>query len=268
VEAAFEEMNESQSNSSSAASKILRFLLCLAGIVVGLFFLLIFTNLVFGPAFYRIVMVLPFGWLGFIARTFPNIGWNWDLVGMAVLSLALIGAGLNWLLRWLVAYIAERRGKHFAWPTRWTWSALVAAAIFFAVGMSVGGIVHQVGWIAGSKEPKLVVRNQARTDMMRLDNHVQFVFQEANDDMLSARERFWKNEVGYGRDTPELKRDYHIYVVTDKEGKYLSHIIKPRSNQVFLRYGGYTYGEDALGFKPASEIDKLLEQHRDHLVLF
>jgi len=261
-------MNESQPISSSAASKILRALLCLAGIVVGIFFLMVFTNLIFGPAFYRMVVVLPFGWVGFITRTFPNIGWNWDLVGMGVVSLVLIGAGLNWFMRWLASCITERRGKNFVWLARWTWSVMVAVAIFFAVGMSVGGIVHQVGWMAGSKEPKLVVKNQTRTDMMRLDNYVQYAFQGANEDILSARERFWKDEVGFGRDTLELKLNYQVYVVIDKDGKYLSHIIKPRTKQLFLRYGGYTDGGDALGFKPATEIDKLLEQNRDNVVLF
>jgi hypothetical protein len=121
-------------------------------LVLLLFLFAIFILAALGPNAW-ILDVLLFGWLKFLSRTVPRISWNWDLVGMAGLCLGVSLVLTHGFLRWLATQIANSRGKVWAWPWRWTWCGTLSMGVLFLVGMAVGGIVHQTGWIAASPEP-------------------------------------------------------------------------------------------------------------------
>ena len=133
---------------------------------------------------------LPFGWLAFLKRILPQITMNWDLIGMAIICLAGFLGGSHWFLRWL--YGARRNAKSEAtvdgdgpveeassspeWKLVWTASINGLLWLCFFIGMSFLGVVHQVGWVAASDEPRVVVkfggnspRNLASTIAMYFD---------------------------------------------------------------------------------------------------
>jgi hypothetical protein len=100
----------------------------------------------------QILHLLIWGWLKFLSRTIPRITWNWDLVGMALLCLAALLALAHGFLKWLIAQIGRSCGKAWFLAWRFTWCGTLSVGVLFLVGMAVGGIVHQAGWIASSPE--------------------------------------------------------------------------------------------------------------------
>ena len=102
---------------------------------------------------FTIFTALATGWFSFLQRTVPRLTWNWDLIGLAILSAAIILFIGHKLLSGLSKNIAAARGTQWRWPWKWTWSSLVALLLLFLVGMAVGGTAHQIGWLISSPEP-------------------------------------------------------------------------------------------------------------------
>src|SRR5262245_44504666 len=70
-----------------------------------------------------VIAVLASGWWSFLRRTGPQISWNWDLVLMALLCVALILTGGQWFLNWLwqAARPARPSVATERWRWKWTW---------------------------------------------------------------------------------------------------------------------------------------------------
>ncbi|MGK0190759.1 MAG: hypothetical protein ACI9R3_006589, partial [Verrucomicrobiales bacterium] len=122
------------------------------GILVGL------VLIVSIPGSFDVLWALASGWFTFLQRTLPNITWNGSLVGMGVLC-SMIALGLaHGFLRSVI-----KAGQR--WRFRWTVCGLMIVGLVFLVGMSVAGVVHQVGWIVGSDEA-MIVSNRQRLGLM------------------------------------------------------------------------------------------------------
>jgi hypothetical protein len=103
-----------------------------------------------GP--FELPRALVLGWLFFLYRTLPRMTVDWPsvLVGCAALLLFTVGvhaAGRTWL-RHSVAWPR--------WKLRWSITTVAVVVLLFAAGISVVGIVHQVGWLVTSPEPHYI----------------------------------------------------------------------------------------------------------------
>lgn len=140
---------------------------------VGLM-LLITASMILPRGVMSILAQLPFGWLGFLERVFPRITTNGDLIGMALVCLMGFLGGSHWFLRWIYRYRrgmtgGENVGESKAgeaeavveagdWKLAWTAAINGLLWLSFFIGMSFIGVVHQVGWMAASDEPRVVMR--------------------------------------------------------------------------------------------------------------
>jgi len=208
------------------------------------------------------------GWFKFFERTLAAIEWNWPMMVLWGLCFLAVGVGLDRFLKWFSSFVADKRGQSFIWPTRWTWSALAAVGIFFAVGMSVGGVLHQVGWLAGSEEPMVVVRSgRAKiAEMKQIDGALQQALLESKDDCEKARQTVWS----YLKYPETLQKQYRLFVLVDTNGKATGNIIFPLNQQDFQQSGGLVYieGDEYDGFVPMEKVKSLLHNHRDKLRQF
>lgn len=242
----------------------------LGAIALLLLLLLALPLLLGGQAgvYVHLILTLIFGWIEFCSRTLPAIDWNWPMIALSVFCLAGIGFGLDRFLKRFSSFVAEKRGKSFIWPTRWTWSVLVAVSIFFAVGMSVGGVLHQVGWMAGSKEPMMVsrARNAGFATMKQIDGAVQQALLESKEDYELARQSVWS----YLKHPETLQNKYRMFVVIGADGKVAGRVIFPLNQQEFQQTGGLVYieGEADNGFLPMEKVKGLLQTYRNKLRQF
>jgi hypothetical protein len=258
-------MSEEQTSAKSFPAIVGKWLPLLIGIFFGGLLLLSLLNLMVGPGLYRMLEVLPLGWLAFCRRTFPAMEWSGDLLGMAVVCGLAIGVVLHWIMRWLTAYAAARFGAAWTWPWRWSVCGLAAGGILFLIGTSVAGMVNQARLMMDSTEPRLAVRESVRADMKMLQMAFDEAMIESDGDLTRAASRLWKDEVNYLHRF-KAREKYQIYVLRKGDGKYLSHIIRPRDAQKFQSAGGYAVDEKDWGPKTASEITEIMEQNRNGLL--
>ena len=257
--------NEAASSRATPIRPWLRVLVAVALV----FLVLVFVLSSLGP---QISEALVFGWMGFLSRTLPRITWNLDLVGMALLCLAGLLGMAHGFLRWLSAQIAAARGIAWSWPWRWTWCGVAAVAIVFLVGMAVGGIAHQVGWMASSPERWYEPRTgigRIWSDLRQLRVVLTTAAREANGDLEQTRRELrrpgnqlltrWPNE-------PPWAEEYRcLFIVA---GSQISGTIlfprdpsrNPEAARVHYAFGGK---EDFVEMK---DLPRLLRQHEGHLV--
>ena len=229
-----------------------------------------------GPSFYgpiELMLTLPFGWIHFLARTVPRIHWNWDLIGMAVVCVALILAGTQWFATWLTRSIQLARGTTggWQWPWKWTWCGLVLLLVGFLVGMSVGGIVHQAGWITASPEPLMERKGfpAERMNMYQLEMALQTAIEESEGDLQKIRQAALDKGGEFrsrldGRAT--LLDSFHVLLITEPSGKCKGAIMISRDAKMRERYGGwYMLGNDH-GPEPHAKLIELIGQYGSNLV--
>jgi hypothetical protein len=102
------------------------------------------------------VRALLFGWLSFFARVIPQVRVYWPSVILGLTAFVMFTVGLHWFLSQFNSPAApntEPAPHH--WRFRWTAAAVTIVVVAFAAGISLVGVVHQVGWLANSQEPLL-----------------------------------------------------------------------------------------------------------------
>src|SRR6185295_7061928 len=110
------------------------------------------------------------GWLAFLARVLPQVTISWSGVGMVVVSSALFLVGLQSLCQWLYSHWVRQgsAGAEVSW--RWSWTACLYGVVWllFLAAMGVTGMVHQVGWLAATREPIYVERGTPSRIQLRI----------------------------------------------------------------------------------------------------
>jgi hypothetical protein len=259
-------MSDSQANSPSTVRKAIRVVLWLAGIVIGLFFLLIFTDLVFGPTFYQMAVVLPFGWVGFCQRVLSEVRVNWDLLGMALLCLAVGGAVLHKFLRWVTGYIAIARSTAFAWPVRWTVCGLVLMGLFFVIGAAASGVKQQVEWIRQSDVPMRVLRSPSLASAMKmLAMEMSLEMEDEGADYQTLRTKFRSIDGAsiYPAYRPAIK---HLHGLAIFEGeKCVGFVLFPRDQALRAKNAGYYLTASNNEWLDEKKLKEVLAKHGDNL---
>lgn len=141
-------------------------------LVVGTIALLVIAE---GTGFWipglDVFLELTFGWVAFLGRVSPLIRVRWDLVGSAVLYVAVLVVGSHYFLIWLYRELNRSTTSSGptasrAWRWRWTLSGFVIVLLMFSAGMAAMGILHQTAWQLQSPE-KLYVRKPLPADPIK-----------------------------------------------------------------------------------------------------
>jgi prepilin-type processing-associated H-X9-DG protein len=93
---------------------------------------------------------LVFGWLVFLRRTLPRVTMDWPSLVVGCAALLLFAAGLHVVGRGVL------RARGGVWKARWSIAGTALIALLFTAGVAIVGAIHQIGWLATSREPSLV----------------------------------------------------------------------------------------------------------------
>ena len=264
---------EKRGTEARAKKSVLRSICRAVVWVLGPIFLL-FMLMVFLQPYNRgpssILGSLVIGWMKFIGRTVPLVSWNWDLVGMTLIGAMMILFGGHRFFSWLVSRIGVATGKNWRWQWRWTWSGLAAVVVSFVIGMSVAGVIHQLGWIAASSESLYERKGRYRlSEMKQLAMEWQLALNDAEDDFSDARHLFKHSQTRFlyqsgGGDS--LVQIYQVLLVEEGPLNVGGIIIFPRENRNSSPRGGYYHIGNEADVFPTEKLPELLEKHREHLL--
>jgi hypothetical protein len=239
-------------------------------IALALFFLFLMS---IGPGMFEPVFVLAFGWVQFLQRTISAVSWNWDLIGMSILASSgilllvqkLFGGGFN--------NIAAARNLPWRWSWKWTWTGFVGLLMLFLVGMAVGGIAHQVGWMVSTDEPMIEAKNRKWRDyanMKQLDLEVRTALDDAGGSIEKARRELRNDQNSYVYESSvamPMMQAFHVLVVKADDGAVIGRFIFPRNGQQREKVGGYfefDHGES--GLCPWLKLQEIIKTNRANLV--
>ncbi|HQR42902.1 MAG TPA: hypothetical protein PLX97_09465 [Gemmatales bacterium] len=124
--------------------------LILLALIVVLFFAMMGRGIFLFSGLFHLVA----GWVYYVAETWPRVQLRWAGVATFVIGTALIVVLTQYFCRWLAP---ERQ-----WRWSWTIKCLAIILLAFAAGICAVGMVHQVGWLASSRE--LLLRNRSITN--------------------------------------------------------------------------------------------------------
>lgn len=100
-------------------------------------------------------IALVFGWFSFLQRVLPRMTVYWPSLVVSAVALILLTAGVHWLGASYFRYATARKGgaSQRRWRFRWTFALVSMVLVSFAAGISIIGIVHQIGWLATTDTP-------------------------------------------------------------------------------------------------------------------
>lgn len=213
------------------------------------------------------------GWWQFLGRTIPAIHINPDVFLMSGLCAVVVLVGTQWFFRWLgrsSLFLHDRLPAH-GWPWKWTYSGVSALGILFLVGMSAGGLVHQLGWFFSDPRPMFEAKRFGGEDvnnMRQLDGALQQAALEYGGEIAVMRSHLWDSKDSYFRSgmSKALRENYHVLAIVDAQGKMAGHLIFPRAADRRMRTGGlYSFNQEG-GLLSEARVRELLDRHRQNLV--
>lgn len=107
---------------------------------------------------FEVPFFLAFGWIPYLATVLPRVRPN--PAGIAFLALTLPLAA--WLAHGLCRWLYDGAGRRWRW--KWTALGFAAVMLMFVAGIAATGVVHQAGWLIGSREPLTISSWRARVD--------------------------------------------------------------------------------------------------------
>lgn len=249
-----------------------KILLYLFAILIVLFFAL---SLLVGSGHVDLVVTFLFGWISFLSRTLPNISWNWELIGMGLFCTAVVLLLAHRFLAWVTRSIASARNSSWRWPWKWTWCGFASIVLLFLVGMSIGGVAHQIGWVLSSTErwfePKGGYGINELNNLKQLELAFRMASNDEDGDVTKIRRELWdpKGEIfGSSKQAKSWMQSYQILVITDEQhrGKAVGTIIFPRDGERRKRGRGcYSFGGIEERFS-LEKLPELIKKHEGRLV--
>ncbi len=262
-------MSESEKSASTRKFSILRFVIRL---VIGLIVLLVAFSflllLVGGTGPFDFIITLAFGWIVFLTRTVPRMTLNADLLGMGILCIVLILLLAHQFLGWISASIAATRKVTWKWQWKWTWCGLSAALLLFFAGMAMGGMAHQIGWIASSSEPwfefkgKSAFRN--RMKMQEIELAFRMAMDDSNNNLEGLRRAMWSDKYGINK---KAFQDFHFLLIME-ETKVAGFLIFPRNPQQRAQLGAMYSSGEKHEYISSEDLPIWLRLHQAQLVAF
>jgi len=181
------------------------------------------------------------------------------MVGMGVLC----AAGVIWIGQWLLRE-TTRHLPIAPWKWRWTLCGIAAIGVLFLVGLSIGGAIHQIGWIATSDEPW--VRERSGRPLRELEHAAGTVFDDAPSDLSS-----WRVGLAHrvGRYHQSVFDKVRILFVLDDEGLVTGVILVPRAAEDRKwAYGTFVTHDGDRRLRDEEEFRALIQEHARKLEAF
>jgi len=245
----------------------------LKGCLIPVLVLLLLMCLGIVPLTFAFLLILPFGWINFLAATLPRVSWDWGTLSLGVLCAGLILWLGHRFFGWLSQHIATARGKNFSWPWRWTWCGFVGVILFFLVGMAVAGAAHQIGWIVSNKECLFEEQPRKMNHYLEMRD-VQYVVQECLSDTSTTsdlRQEIAKTLEQRGHQSswlPSGMQSLHLLMLVGSNAKVDGILIFPRDPEAQSNFGGLFVGRTDERPVPAKELRSFIETNEARLVAF
>ena len=233
-----------------------RFLKILVRAVVLLFILILFLPILVGSGWLEIGWTLLTGWIGFIMRVVPQIGWNWDLIGMGVVGSAFMLAGTQWFMNSII----KGKGQGHTWPWRRTWCFASCLGLTFLMGSAVVGAIHQASWMVTGKEPLLEEKSRSPLVQMRMAAMSVVTAAEEGVSVSERRQLFWKFNAG-----SRFNEQFHVLAIVDEEHQLTGVIVFPRDAEIRARYGGLHQHGRLKATIPDEELSDFIQENKAHL---
>lgn len=236
---------------------------------IVLFFVFMFMAAGVGSGQVNALIALTFGWINFLNRTVTQISWNWDIVGMATVCVALIVLMGHYFASWLTGHIASKRESDWRWPWKWTCCGLVAVGLAFLVGMAVGGAAHQIGWLSSQSESWYERKGEDFLDMRQLDAGLQQALMDVGNDPVKLRLALRSPESHYvyrrSSEVPIIDK-LHLLLIIGDTNNVVGAIIFPRdpSKRVRMRVM-YWFGGTNDYFE-SGKLPGLIQKHQGRLL--
>jgi hypothetical protein len=243
---------------------------------IALVLVLVFIAFLFLPSFFMagragVLGAVALGWWSFLQRTLPGISWNWDIVGMSAVCVLLILILAHVFLRWITKSVSSAQGRRWQWPWRWTWCGLLAIGLLFLVGMGVGGMAHQAGWLSSRSGSWYEIKGEDFSDLRQLDGALQQAALEAGGDILEMRRVLRSPDSSYfprGRGENSLLERFQVLLIRDETNALAGRIIFPRDPARWARARGiYSFADRNDNF-PMEQLPKLIQKHQQQLLAF
>jgi hypothetical protein len=248
-----------------------RLLFKLTLVLVLVIIVLLYLPMFFMAGRSGVLGAVMFGWWRFLRRTLPGISWNWDIVGMSALCVLLILLLAHAFLRWITKSISSARGRSWQWPWRWTWCGLLAIGLFFLVGMGVGGVAHQAGWLSSQSGSWYEIKGEDFLDLRQLDGALEQAALEAGGDIQEMRQAVSGPDSTYlRRRTGEnsLVERFHVLLIREGTNDFAGRIVFPRDPARQARVRGMYWYEGKYQEFPMERLPELIQKHQKQLLAF
>jgi hypothetical protein len=100
-------------------------------------------------------LAIVFGWAAFLQRVVPRMTVYRPSVMVGATAFVLLMIGVHWFGRSLRRAPSPGGAAPRPWRVRWTAAIVLLVVVAFAAGISMIGMVHQIGWLATSDQPWL-----------------------------------------------------------------------------------------------------------------
>jgi hypothetical protein len=243
---------------------------------IGLVLVSLFIALLLLPSFFMasrmgLMEAVALGWWRFLNRTLPSISWNWDIVGMSVLCALLVLMLAHAFLRWITKSISSARGRSWQWPWTWTWCGLTGIALLFLVGMCVGGVAHQAGWLSSQTGSWYEIKGEDFLNLRQLDADLQQAALETGGDIQEMRRALSGPDSAYFRLRPgenSLVERFQVLLIRDGKNDFAGTIIFPRDPVRQARSRGIYWFENKNDSFPMEKLPGLIQKHQKQLLAF
>lgn len=237
-------------------------------VTILVLFLLMFLLAGMGSGFVELIFNAVFGWVMFLQRTLPQISLNWSLIGLA----AMACLGILGLTHWFLGWVTKAKNGDFSWPVKWTISAVIGLALLFLVGMSIGGIAHQIGWMTTSAEPLFERKSKRFYDMINMKQvalAIRIASEDEKGNLDNVRKALWTSPNVYfnqNKTAPSFPQTYHVLIITKPDGTIEGAIIFPRSIASQKIAGALlASNENDWDYTAADKLGFLLEKYKGRL---
>lgn len=241
--------------------------IALAALVLCLLLIFIGAGIGFGQV--AVIGALTFGWLAFLQRTLPQVTWNWDLMTMGALCMVTILFLGHRFASWLSTSLARQRGLDWRWPWRWTICSTIGVGLCFLVGMCVGGIAHQLGWLSSQTVSWYERKGEYFLDLHQLDAALQQAVLESDGAAEQARQVLKDPDSGYlskRRGESPLPERFQVLLIVDGANKIAGAIIFPRDFANRARSQVMYWFEAKNDYLPVDKLPELIKKHQDQLL--
>jgi hypothetical protein len=214
------------------------------------------------PMLQALVIRLPLGWIGFLARVGPEIKFSGAAVGMGVFCSVLIICGIQWLGSGLKRQLPNASGQ----PWRWGWSVSLYLSVWllFFASMGITGFTHQLAWLLRSNEELYVKRESFYDWTFALEEQATILSVAAGNAGWTGnatRSAYFADRTN-SRFHKNALDEFHVVFLSDKNDQFVAAFIFHRDEGKRARAGFITVTPERTSeVRPFTEFNSALDQY-------